>query len=111
MPNMNSYTYMLNHKVLNDKPNETGINSCNCSCKDTCPLPNSCQTKCIIYQANMTVTSLDINKIVTLAHEKHRLKIVSGIIKSCSATLHKNDTGLSKESWEIKKCNGAQKIA
>ena len=30
MPNMNSYTYMHNHKVLNDKPNETGINKYNC---------------------------------------------------------------------------------
>ena len=27
MPNMNSYTYMHNHKVLNDKPNEMGINN------------------------------------------------------------------------------------
>ena len=50
---MNSYTYMHNHKVLNDKPNETGINNCNCRNKDTCPLPNSCQTKCIVYQANI----------------------------------------------------------
>ena len=30
MPNLNSYTYMRNHKVLNDKPKETGINNCNC---------------------------------------------------------------------------------
>ena len=45
MPNMNSYTYMHNHKVLNEKPNETGINNYNCCNKDTCPLPNSCQTK------------------------------------------------------------------
>ena len=49
MPNMNSYTYMHNHKVLNGKPNETGINKCNCRNKDTCPLPKSCQTKCIVY--------------------------------------------------------------
>ena len=33
MPNMNSYTYMYNHKLLNDKPNETGINNCNCLIK------------------------------------------------------------------------------
>ena len=39
-------------KILNDKPNETGINNCNYRKKDTCPLPNSCQTKRIIYQAN-----------------------------------------------------------
>ena len=50
---MNSYTYMHNHKVLNDKPNEMGINNCHCRNKDNCLLPNSCQTKCTIYQANI----------------------------------------------------------
>ena len=50
---MNSCNYMHNHKVLNGKPNEMGINNCNCRNKDNCPLPNSCQTKCIIYQANI----------------------------------------------------------
>ena len=40
MPSKNSYTYMHNHKVLNDKPNETAINKCNCRNKDNCPLPN-----------------------------------------------------------------------
>ena len=44
MLNMNPYTYMCNHKVLNDTPNEAGINNCNCRNKDACPLPNSCQT-------------------------------------------------------------------
>ena len=33
-----------------------------------------------------TVTSLDINKNVTLAHVKQHVKIVSGIIKSRSTT-------------------------
>ena len=36
----------------------------------------------------LTVTSLDINKNVTLAHVKQHLKIVSGIIKSRSTTLN-----------------------
>ena len=53
MPSMNSYIYMHSHKVLNDRPNETGINNCNCRNRYTCPLPNSCQTKCIIYQVNV----------------------------------------------------------
>ena len=53
MSYMNFYTYMHNDKVLNDKPNETRINNCNCSKKDTWSLPNSYQTKCIIYQANI----------------------------------------------------------
>ena len=53
MPNMNSCTHMHNGKVLNEKPNETGINNCNCRNRDTCPLPKSCQAKCIVYQANI----------------------------------------------------------
>ena len=84
MPNMNSYTYMHNHKVLNDKLNETGINNCNCRNKDTCSLPNSSQMKCIVYQAN-----IDCDIYVTLAHVKQHLKIVLKIIKSCSTTLSK----------------------
>ena len=43
---------MRNHKVLNDKLNETEINNCNYRSKDTCPLPNRCQTKSIISQVN-----------------------------------------------------------
>ena len=53
MPNMNSYSYIHNHKVLNDKPNETGINNCNCGNEDTCPLPNICQMKCAGYRAKI----------------------------------------------------------
>ena len=53
IPNMNSYTYMHNHKVRNDKPNKTGINNRSWHNKDTCAIPNSCQTKCITYQANI----------------------------------------------------------
>ena len=47
IPSMKFDTYMHNHKVL------MGINSCTCCNRDTCPLPNSCQTKCITYQANI----------------------------------------------------------
>ena len=79
VPNINSYNYMHNHKVLNDKPNETGINNSKCRNNDTCPLINSCQTK-----LTLTATSLDINKNVTVAHVKQHLKIVSSIIKSRS---------------------------
>ena len=86
MPNMNSYTYMHNHKVLNDKPNETGISNCNCRKKDTCPLPKSCQTKCIVYQANIDCDIAGYKQNATLVHVKQHLKIVSGIIKSRSTT-------------------------
>ena len=50
---MNFYTCMHNHKVPNDRPGETEIDNYNCRNKDTCPVPNSCQTKSKIYQANI----------------------------------------------------------
>ena len=91
---------MHNHKVLNDKPDETRINNCNYHNNDICPLPNSCQIKCIVYQAN---TDCDITR--------SRQKCYLG---SCETTFidnfdnhkklfnqvkHKNDTGLPKEFW------------
>ena len=79
---MNSYTYMHNHKVLNEKPNEMGINNCNCRNKDNCPLPNSFQRQCIIYEANIDCDITGYKQNVTLAHVKQHLKIVSGIKKS-----------------------------
>ena len=42
---------MHNHKILNDKPNETGIGKCNCPKKGTCPVTNTCQTKSVVCQA------------------------------------------------------------
>ena len=84
---MTSYTYMHNHKVLNNKPNETKINNCNCRNKD--------------------------KQNVTLAHVKQRLKIVSGIIKSRSITSNIKTTrsyqknfGKSKIAVEHQKSHG-----
>ena len=61
----------------------------------------------------LIVTSLDINKNVTLAHVKKHLKIVSGIIKSCSTTLnikttrnHQKNFGKSKSAVEHQKSHG-----
>ena len=102
---MNSYTYMHNHKVLNDKPNETGINNCNCRNKDNCPLAKICQTKCVIYQANIDCDIAGYKQNVTLAHVNQHLKIISGIIKSRSTTLN------IKMIWNYQKNFGKSKSA
>ena len=79
---------MHNHKVLNDKPNETGIINWNCRNKDTCPLPNSCQTKCIIYQANIDYDIDGYKQKCCLGSCETIFKIVSGIMKSRSTALN-----------------------
>ena len=106
---MNSY--MHNHKVLNDKPNEMGISNCNCRNKDNCPLPNSCQTKCIIYQANIDCDIAGYKQKCYLSSCETTFKDRFGNHKkSFNHLKHKNETELSKEFWEIKKRNGTPEI-
>ena len=97
---MNSYTYMHNHKVLNDKPNEISINNCNCFNKDNCPLPNSCQTECIIYQANIDCEIAGYKQRYYLGSCETTFKDrVGNHKKSFNHIKHKNDRKLSKEFW------------
>ena len=51
-------------------------------------LYHSCQTKCIIYQANIHCEIAGYKQNFTLAPVKQHLKIVSEIIKSLSTTLN-----------------------
>ena len=90
-----------------------GINNCNCRNKDKCPLPNSCQTKYIIYRANTDCDIAGYNKNVTLSHVKQHSKIISGIIKSRSTTLnikmirnYQKNFGKSKSAMEHQKLHG-----
>ena len=111
IPNMNSYIYMHNHKVLNDKPNETGINNCNRRNKDICPLPNSCQTKCIVYQTNINCDIAGYKQKCDLGSCETTFKDRFGNHKkSFNNVKHRNDTELSKEFWEIRNCSGTPKI-
>ena len=113
MPNMNSYTYTHNHKVLNGKPNETGINNCNYPNKDTCPLSNSCQTKCMIYEANIDCDIARYKQKSYLSSCETTFKDHFGNHKeSLNHIKHKNDTihqknfGKSKSAMEHQKLYG-----
>ena len=110
---MNSYTHMHNHKVLNDKPNEMEINNCNCRNKDIVLCQTDVKQNASFIKPTLTVTSLDTNKNVTLAHVKQHLKIVSGIIKSRSTALnikmirnYQKNFGKSKSAMEHQKLHG-----
>ena len=111
MSNMNSYTSMHNHKFLNDKPNETGINNCNC--RNKVIYQRVLKQNALFIKPKLIVASLDLNKNVTLTHVKQHLKIVSGIIKSHSTTLNIKATrnyqkifGKSKSAVEHQKSHG-----
>ena len=98
MSNMNSYTSMHNHKVLNNKPNETGINNCNYRNKDTCPLPKSCKTKSIVYQAKIDCDIAGHKQKCYLDSCETTFKDRFGSHKkSFNHAKHKNDTELSKD--------------
>ena len=83
-----------------------GINNCNCRNKDTCPPPNSCQTICIIYQANNDCDIAGYKQKCYLGSCEKTFKDRFGNHKKLfNHVKHKNDTELSKEFWEIKKHN------
>ena len=102
---------MHNHKVLKDKPNEIESNNCNCHNKDNCRLPNSCQIKCIIYQAKIDCDIAGYKQNCYLGSRETTFKDRFGNHKkSFNHLKHKNDTELSKEFREIKRRNGTPKI-
>ena len=113
MPKMNSYTYTHNQNVLNDKLNETGINNCYYRNKDTCPLPNSCQTKCIIYQANIDCDIAGYKQKYYLGscettfkdHFRNHKESLNHI-KHKNDTEHQNNFGKSKNAMEHQKLYG-----
>ena len=110
MPNMNSYTYMHNHKVLNDKPNETGIINCNCRNQDTSPLPNNCQTKCIVYQANINCDIAGYKQKYYLRSCETTFKDRFGNHKkSFNHAKHKNNTNYQKNFGKLKNAVEHQK--
>ena len=111
MPRMNSYTYTHNHKVLNDKTNETGIKNYNFHSKATCPLPKGCQTKYRVYQANIDCDIAEYKQKCYLGSCEITFKDRFGNCKkSFNHVKHKNDTELSKDFWEIKKWSGTPKM-
>ena len=108
---MNSYNYMHNRRVLNDKPNETGINNCNCPKKYTCPLTNSCQTKCIIYQPNIDCDIAGYKQKCYPSSWETTFKDRFGNHKnSFNHVKDKNDSELSKEFWKSKSAMERQKL-
>ena len=81
--------------------------------KKSVPEPPFIHTICTVYEANIYLTSLDINKNVTLAYVKQHLKIVLEIIKSRSTTLnikmtrnYQNFFGKSKNTMDHQKLRG-----
>ena len=101
---------MHNHKVLNDKPNEIGINNCNCRNKDNCTLPNSCQLKCIIYQASIDCDITGYKQKCYLGMCKTSFKDRLGNHeKSFNIKMIRNyqkNFGKSKSAMEQQKLNG-----
>ena len=82
-----------------------------CFIKDTYPLPKSCQTKCIVYQANIDCGITGYKQKCYLDSCETTFKDRFGNLKkSFNDVKHKNDTELSKEFWEIKNRSGTPKI-
>ena len=113
MASMNSYTHMHNHKVLTTNLMKWGLITATAVIKIIVLCQTVVKQNASFTKRTLTVTSLDTNKNVTLAHVKQHLKIVSGIIKSRSTTLnikmirnYQKNFGKSKRAMEHQKLHG-----
>ena len=95
--------------ILDDKSNATEIDNFNRRNKDTCPLPNSCQTKSIIYQAIYCFITGQNQKCSVDSCETTSKDRFENHKKSFKHLKHKNNREASKEIWEIKKGNATPK--
>ena len=88
------------------------INNCNSRNKDNCRLPNSCQTKSIIYQANIycDIAGYKLKSYFGSCETTFK-DCLRNHKKSFNHLKHKNDTELPTELWEIRKRNGIPKIS
>ena len=77
--------------------------------KDTCPLPNSCPTKSMIYQTNIGYDIAGCKQKCYLGSYETTFK--DKVMKSSSTTLNINiGSELSRKFWKLKKHNRTPEI-
>ncbi|XP_067937138.1 uncharacterized protein [Watersipora subatra] len=101
-----------NQKLLSLNHQETTNPGCNCRNKNTCPLPDNCLAKSVIYQASVTTT--DNNKPVTtyVGLTENSFKTRYNLHKSTFNDISKRySTELSSYIWELKESSTDYNIA
>ena len=108
--NMQSIINKHNNRIMNNIPNETQNQSCNCRNPNECQMENLCQTKNVIYKATVTTENNDSNNKNTNEGEKIYIGITENTWKSrynqhktsFKNVTYNNSTSLSTYIWKLK---------
>ena len=100
--NITSIITSHNKNIL--KPNKE-IYGCNCRVKEDCPLDNKCLTPKVIYEANVTNTVDNEEKIYIGLTENKFKERYSNHKSSFRYDKYKNSTELSKYVWQLQDQN------
>ena len=105
MPNMATIIKRHNNKVLRDgkQASEAPADAvrCNCREKDSCPLDGACQTRSIVYKANVK-TDDDVQKEYTGLTAMSFKQRFYNHQQSMRDHKYRNSTTLSKYVWSLK---------
>ena len=108
MENVETIIKRHNAKVLKSETIPDSEKKCNC--RDECPMPGNCRSKCIVYKAE--VTSENTDKKVYYGSCEPEFKVrYRNHNKSFNHERYKNETELSKYIWTLKHQNKQYHIA
>ena len=78
---------------------------CNCRNKDECPLDGNCQTKSIVYKAEITTTDVgETKEYIGMTAGTFKARYANHK-KSINSPRYSNETELSKYAWKLKQNN------
>ena len=104
LPNIKQTIYKHNHRLLQlhrmKKKSTQDRKLCNCRQKSSCPLGGQCLTKCIVYKATVTETTLN-NQKTYIRQTENEFKTRFNWHKSSFKLEHKRtSTTLSEHVWK-----------
>ncbi len=102
MPNMNSIIRTHNKKIKTGPPKENP-KSCNCRKKEECPLMGKCQTKAVIYNAEVDVENQEKHKLYIGLTEHTFKQRYTNHSQTFKSEKYENSTELSKYIWSLKR--------
>ena len=101
MPNVGQILKAHNKKVLNVDMTNDQDQPCNCRNKTNCPLQGKCQTKSVIYKADVTQEKGTVHSYIGLTEHTFKTRWYN----HCQSFKHKKyetSTELSKLIWKLK---------
>lgn len=103
MPNVAAVIASSNKRLTNNRNMNTGAKPCNCRDKRNCPLNGLCQSRSIVYKAQVISTETGMTKeYIGLTEPPFKQRLANHTM-SFKHEKYENRTELSKYAWSLKR--------